>query len=50
MSMHFYQTDSFETLPPNGLEKVTRAYAKIIDDVNALGIEDVAAGSMRGNR
>jgi len=44
VATHFYHTDhdSYETIPPNGLENVTRAYAKIIDDVNKLDLVDVA--------
>jgi hypothetical protein len=44
VATHFYHTDhdSYETIPPNGLENVTRAYAKIIDDVNKLELADVA--------
>ena len=44
VATHFYHTDhdTYETIPPNGLENVTRAYAKIIDDVNKLDLADVA--------
>lgn len=44
VATHFYHTDhdTYETIPPNGLENVTRAYAKIIDDVNKLDLSDVA--------
>ncbi len=43
VATHFYHTDhdTYETIPPNGLENVTRAYAKIIDDVNKLDLKDV---------
>jgi hypothetical protein len=45
VATHLYHTDqdTLETIPPNGLENVTRAYAKIIDDVNKLELSDVAA-------
>jgi hypothetical protein len=43
VATHFYHTDqdTYETIPPNGLENVTRAYAKIIDDVNKLDLKDI---------
>jgi hypothetical protein len=41
VATHYYH-DTYETIPPNGLENVTRAYAKIIDDVNKLDLKDIA--------
>lgn len=49
MATHFYHTDqdTLETIPPNGLENVTRAYAKIIDDVNAADLGDLVPQTAR---
>jgi len=49
MATHFYHTDqdTFETIPPNGIENVTRAYAKIIDDVNSTALNDLAPPTAR---
>jgi len=49
MATHFYHTDMdiYETIPPNGLENVTRAYAKIIDDVNASELNELVAPTAR---
>jgi Peptidase family M28 len=40
----FYHTDhdTLATVPESGLENVTRAFAKIIDDVNQLDLKDLA--------
>jgi hypothetical protein len=45
VATHFYHTDhdTLETIPPNGIENVTRAYAKIIDDVNKLELAELGA-------
>jgi Zn-dependent M28 family amino/carboxypeptidase len=43
MATHYYHSDrdTYETIPANGLEDVTRAYAKIIDDVNKVDLKDL---------
>jgi hypothetical protein len=52
VATHLYHTDqdTLESIPPNGLENVTRAYAKIIDDVNELELSEVAARQTGSDR
>jgi hypothetical protein len=40
----FFHSDAEtpETVPPAGLEATTRAYAKIIDEVNKLSVGELA--------
>jgi hypothetical protein len=47
VATHFYHTghDTYETIPPNGPENVTRACARIIDDVNKLDFEGCCMAS-----
>lgn len=39
----FYHSDhdTYQTIPPSGLASVTRSYAKIIDDVNKLSLQEL---------
>ena len=45
----YYHTDAevAELIPAAGLEAVTRAYAKIIDDVNKLSLQEIRGGGTR---
>ena len=42
----YYHTDAevAELIPAAGLEAVTRAYAKMIDDVNKVSLQDIRGG------
>jgi hypothetical protein len=45
----YYHTDAEvdDLIPAAGLEAVTRAYSKIIDDVNTLDLQQIRGASSR---